>query len=58
MWEKGVPIEDGEYVCFTNYGDVFVLHFVDGEGWEKADRFNEGECVEFWIAQPSEGADK
>ena len=46
-----LPAEAGEYVCFTNYGDVFVLRFEGGE-WERATRFNSGEKVAYWTQKP------
>jgi hypothetical protein len=60
-----VPEEDGEYVCYTNYGDVFVLKFHNG-AFDRPDRFIDdvkshgaaflsGESVQFWCDKPTEG---
>ena len=50
------PPSEGEYVCYTNYEDVFVLKYKfyhDGEGaWERPSRFNHGEQVAFWGEKP------
>lgn len=45
------PKRDGQYVCLTNYGDVFVIWCTMGE-WDRPARFNDGEYVEWWIPAP------
>lgn len=54
MWNPSIilPSQDGEYVCYTNYNDIFILAFHDGK-WEKAPRFNKGEKIAFWINLPN-----
>jgi len=47
-----MPKANGEYVCITNYDDVFMLRFCDGS-WKPAHRFNRGEKVAWWIPIPA-----
>ena len=49
-WTKNV-------VVVTNFGDVFLLAYFNGEDggkWQKPARFNGGEEVEWWIERPAD----
>jgi hypothetical protein len=46
------PTRNGEYVCVTNFGDVFALLFYE-EAWKPAARFNRGEKVAWWTPMPN-----
>lgn len=46
------PQTNGEYVCVTNFGDVFALLFYEG-AWKPAARFNRGEKVAWWTPMPN-----
>ena len=58
-WRPGTetPIKNGEYVCVTNFGDVFALLFYEG-AWKPAARFNRDEKVAWWTPVPNVAPDR
>lgn len=46
------PTKEGEYIVMTNYEDVFIVKFKDGQ-WESPERYNAGEYPEFWTTLPT-----